>query len=149
MSLKNTLNEFKNFAVKGNVIDMAVGVIIGGTFTGIVNSLVNDIINPIIGILTGGLDFSSLYIPLDGNNYESLDAALSANAAVLKYGSFISAIINFVIVSFVIFIIVKQISKLKKPATVSKPTTKVCPYCKTEIHIEATKCPHCISQLDN
>ena len=114
MSFKKTLEEFKAFAVKGNVIDMAVGVIIGGSFTAIVTSLVNDIINPIIGVVTWGLDFSSLFIALDGNHYDTIDAAVSANAAILKYGSFISAIINFLIVAFVIFILIKQLSKLKK-----------------------------------
>ena len=150
MSLKDTMKEFKDFAVKGNVVDMAVGVIVGGAFTAIVNSLVKDIINPLIGVLTGGLDFSTLYIPLDGNTYESFDAAVEAGAAMLKYGSFISAIINFVIVAFVIFMVLKQLTKLKKPAPApapAAPTTKVCPYCKTEINIEATRCPHCTSEL--
>ena len=150
MSLKSTLKDFKDFAVKGNVIDMAVGVIIGGAFSGIVSSLVNDIINPVIGVLTGGLDFSTLFIPLDGNTYASLDAALEANAAVLKYGSFISTVINFLIISFVIFIVIRQLSKLKKPAPapVSEPSVKICPYCKTEIHIDAVRCPNCTSKLD-
>lgn len=149
MSFKKTLEEFKAFAVKGNVIDMAVGVIIGGSFTAIVTSLVNDIINPIIGIVIGGLDFSSLFIALDGNHYDTIDAAVSANAAILKYGSFISAIINFLIVTFVIFILIKQLSKLKKKEAPveTAPTTKVCPYCKSEINIEATRCPHCTSEL--
>jgi len=150
MGLKNTMKEFKDFAVKGNVIDMAVGVIVGGAFTAIVNSLVKDIINPLIGVLTGGLDFSTLYIPLDGKTYESFDAAVEAGAAMLKYGSFISAIINFVIVAFVIFIAVKQLAKLKKaePAPApAAPTTKVCPFCKSEINIEASRCPHCTSEL--
>ena len=159
MSFKKTLEEFKAFAVKGNVVDMAVGVIIGGAFgkivtslvnfTAIVTSLVNDIINPIIGVVTGGLDFSSLFIALDGNHYDTIDAAVSANAAILKYGSFISAIINFLIVAFVIFILIKQLSKLKKKEAPveTAPTTKVCPYCKSEINIEATRCPHCTSEL--
>lgn len=141
------LKEFKKFIMRGNVMDMAVGVIIGGVFQAIVNSLVNDIVMPLIGILTGGLDFSSLFIALDGNTYETLAAAQEAGAATLNYGTFISAVINFLIMAFVIFMVVKGINKLHKPEEAPK-TTKVCPFCKSEISKNATKCPHCTSELE-
>ena len=150
MSLKDTMKEFKEFAVKGNVVDMAVGVIIGGAFGKIVTSLVNDIVMPVVGVLTGGVDFSNLFISLDGNTYSSLAQAEEASAAVLKYGSFISQVLDFLIISFVIFIVVKKIMVLgkKKEAPVEEaPTTKICPYCKSEIAIDATRCPHCTSEL--
>lgn len=106
-------NEFKNFIAKGNVMDMAVGIIIGAAFTAIVNSMVGDMIMPVIGLLTAGIDFSNLFFPLDGNEYASLKAAEDAGAAILKYGVFINAVLNFLIVAFVIFMLVKQINKLK------------------------------------
>ncbi|NCO03729.1 MAG: large conductance mechanosensitive channel protein MscL [Alphaproteobacteria bacterium] len=106
-------NEFKNFIAKGNVMDMAVGIIIGAAFTAIVNSMVGDMIMPVIGLLTAGIDFSNLFLPLDGNEYASLKAAEDAGAAVLKYGVFINAVLNFLIVAFVIFMLVKQINRLK------------------------------------
>ena len=108
------LNEFKNFIARGNVFDMAVGIIIGAAFTTIVNSMVGDLIMPIIGVLTSGVDFSDLFIALDGNNYASIQAARDAGAAVISYGIFINAVINFLIVSFVIFMLVKQVNRLKK-----------------------------------
>lgn len=141
------LKEFKNFALKGNMIDMAVGIIIGGAFNGIVNSLVNDVIMPVLSIFTGKIDFSNLFIALDGNKYTSLQAAKDAGVATLNYGSFISGILNFLIMAFVVFLIVRWINKLRNPAPAAAPTTKKCPYCYSEIHIEATKCPHCISDL--
>ena len=135
MALKETIQEFKEFAIKGNVVDMAVGVIIGGAFGKIVTSFVNDLIMPIIGKLTGGADFSQLYLPLDGNHYASL-----ADAQAL----------DFLIVAIVIFAALKVLVKLKRPAAPVEetPTTKVCPFCKSEIAIEATRCPHCTSQLE-
>ncbi len=144
------MSEFKEFASRGNVTDMAVGMIIGAAFTSIVTSLVNDIIMPVIGKISGGIDYSSWYIPLDGNTYASLEEAKAATS-VLSYGSFISAIINFLIVAFVLFMVIRTINKLKRPAPAPEaaaPTTKVCPYCKSEIAIEATRCPHCTSELD-
>ena len=140
--MKTLLKEFKDFAVKGNVVDMAVGVIVGGAFGKIVTSLV--------GVLTGGIDFSNLFLPLDGNTYATLAEAEAAGAAVLKYGSFLSQVLDFLIVSFVIFIFVKKIMALgrKKEAPAPEaPKTKVCPYCKSEIAIDATRCPHCTSEL--
>lgn len=144
------LKEFKNFAVKGNVVDMAVGVVIGGAFGKIVTSLVNDLIMPLIGTLTGGMDFTNKFVSLDGNNYLTLAEAQEARAATLNYGTFITSIIDFLIIAFSIFIVIKQLNKLKKKEVVveAEPTTKTCPFCITEISIEATRCPHCTSVLD-
>ncbi|MBR4979364.1 MAG: large conductance mechanosensitive channel protein MscL [Clostridia bacterium] len=150
---KGFFGEFKTFIMRGNVIDLAVGVIIGGAFQAIVNSLVNDIIMPVISLLTKGLDFANLFVALDGNEYATLAEAQEAGAAVITYGSFIGAVINFVIMAFVIFLIVKSINKAsekfskEEEAEEEAPTTKVCPYCKSEIAIEATKCPHCTSDI--
>ena len=148
---KGFFGEFKTFIMRGNVIDLAVGVIIGGAFQAIVNSLVNDIIMPLIGLITKG-SFENLFVALDGKEYDTLAAAQEAGANVLSYGVFISAIINFIIMAFVIFIIVKSINKLndkvKKPAEEAAPTTKVCPFCKSEIALDATRCPHCTSALE-
>lgn len=149
--MKKFIQEFKEFALKGNMMDLAIGMIIGSAFTGIVNSLVNDIINPILGIFTGKIDFSNLFITLDGSHYDTLEAAESAGAAVFKYGSFISNIINFIIMALVVFMIVKFLNRLRKKPEESPaaPATKTCPYCKSEISIEATRCPHCTSELNN
>ncbi|MCI8993105.1 MAG: large conductance mechanosensitive channel protein MscL [Eubacterium sp.] len=144
------LKEFREFALKGSMVDLAVGMIIGSAFTGIVNSLVNDLVMPLLGLLTGNIDFSNLFIALDGNHYDSLAAAEAAEAAVFKYGSFISNVINFIIVAFVIFLVVRQINKIRnkfaKPEPEAVPTTKICPYCRSEIDINATRCPHCTSE---
>ena len=141
------LKEFKSFALKGNMTDMAVGIIIGGAFNGIVNSLVNDVIMPVLSIFTGKIDFSNLFIALDGNKYETLQAAKDAGVATLNYGAFISGVLNFLIMAFVVFLIVRWINRLRRPAQVSAPTTKKCPYCYSDVHINATKCPHCTSDL--
>lgn len=145
------LKEFKEFAVKGNVIDLAIGVIIGGAFGKIVTSLVNDMIMPVIGLLIGRVDFSNLFISLDGVDYPSLSAAQEAGAVTLNYGVFINTIIEFLIISFSIFIVIRQINRFKrKEEKVEQvPTTKKCPYCYTDIHIEATRCPNCTSALEN
>ncbi len=145
------LKEFKEFAMRGNVVDLAVGVIIGGAFGAIVTSLVNDIIMPPIGILVGNVDFSNLYINLSGGAYESLAAAQEAGAATINYGLFINAVINFLIVAAAIFLLVKGINQLQReeeaPEAPAEPTTKTCPYCKSEIAIEATRCAFCTSEL--
>lgn len=144
------MEEFKKFALKGNMIDLAVGVIIGGAFNSIVSSLVNDIIMPVLSLFTGKLDFANWFIALDGNTYMTLAEAQEAGAATLNYGNFISGIINFVIMAFVVFMLVKGINKMKKeeaPAPAA-PTTKKCPFCKSEIALDATKCPHCTSNLE-
>lgn len=148
---KGFISEFKTFLTRGNVIDLAVGVIIGGAFQAIVNSLVKDIIMPIIGFFTRGIDLTSKFATFDGKIYESIESAQEAGVAVLTYGNFISAVINFVIMAFVIFLLVKTINKIavktKKPEEETVPTTKLCQFCKSEISIEATKCPFCTSDI--
>ena len=145
------LQEFKKFAIKGNMIDLAVGMIIGTSFNKIVSSLVNDVIMPALGIFTGKIDFAKLYIALDGKEYESLAAAEEAGAACVKYGAFLAGLLDFLIMAFVVFLFVRAINKLrdvnKEPEAPKAPTTKVCPFCKSEISIEATRCPHCTSEL--
>lgn len=143
--------EFKKFALKGNMIDLAVGVIIGGAFNSLVSSLVNDVIMPLLSLVTGRVDFNNWFIALDGNKYETLALAEEAGVAVVKYGTFISGVLNFIIMAFVVFLLVKGINSLKKkeePAAPAPATTKKCPYCMSEIHIDATKCAHCGSELD-
>lgn len=144
------LKEFKEFAIKGNMIDLAVGMIIGSAFSKIVSSLVNDIIMPLLGLLTGRVDFTNLFIALDGKSYETLAAAEEAGVACVKYGTFIAGIIDFLLMAFVVFLFVRQINRLRSrknaPEPVTAPTTKVCPFCKSEIAIEATRCPHCTSE---
>lgn len=145
--------EFKKFIMRGNVIDLAVGVIVGGAFQAIVKSLVDDVVMPVISLATKGINFADLFIALDGGEYATLAAAQEAGAATLNYGNFISAILNFLIMAFVVFLLVKGINtvaeKTKKPAeeAPAEPTTKECPYCKSEIAIGATKCPNCTSDL--
>lgn len=145
------LKEFKEFISKGSVMDLAVGVIIGGAFSKIVSSLVDDIIMPIVGLLLGGADISNYFVTLDGGKYATLAEAQEAGAATLNYGLFITQIINFLIIAFVIFMMVKAVNKAraltKKPEAEAAPTTKVCPYCKSTIDINATRCPNCTSEL--
>lgn len=142
------LKDFKDFAMKGNIVDMAIGVIIGGAFGKIVSSLVNDIIMPIFGVLLGKVDFSNLFIALDGQHYASLKAAADAGAATLNYGIFINTIIEFLIISFSIFLVIKKIGDLsKKEEIVEESTTKECPFCYSEININASRCPNCTSEL--
>lgn len=139
--------DFKKFAMRGNVMDMAVGVIIGGAFGKIVTSVVNDIVMPPIGMILGKVDFSNLFISLNGQEYATLDAAKKAGAPVLAYGSFINSVLDFLILAFIIFMMVRQINKLT-PEPTPKPEPRLCPYCKSEIADDATRCPHCTSQLD-
>lgn len=127
------IKEFKDFVLRGNVLDLAVAVIIGGAFGKIVASLVNDIITPLIGLLMGGVNFSEL--------------AVTVGAAVIKWGAFVQTIIDFLIVAFVIFLIVKTANRLKKPEPVAAPTTKECPHCFSVIPIKAVRCPNCTSEL--
>ncbi|MBJ6360450.1 large conductance mechanosensitive channel protein MscL [Paenibacillus sp. GCM10012307] len=151
------LKEFKEFAVRGNVIDLAVGVIIGGAFGKIVTSLVNDIIMPPIGMLLGNVNFTDLYISLEpertlvDGKHISLTKATEAGVAVIAYGQFVNIILNFMIVAFCIFVLVKAINSLhrkkEEPVTDGEPTTKECPYCLSEIPVKATRCGHCTSQL--
>ncbi len=153
--MKKMLNEFKQFAIKGNMIDLAVGMIIGTSFNKIVSSLVNDMIMPLLGIFTGKIDFAKLFIALDGKNYETLAAAEEAGAACFKYGAFLAGLLDFIIMAFIVFLFVRGINKLREankepeaPEAPAEPTTKICPFCKSEISIEATRCPHCTSELD-
>ena len=141
------LKEFKEFAMRGNVIDLAVGVIIGAAFGGVVTSLVTDVIMPPIGQMMGGLDFKDLFVPLDGAAYKSLDEARKASAAVIAYGNFVNTVINFLIVAFAIFILVKQVNRFKPPAPAPAPSTKDCPFCGMPIPLKATRCGHCTSDL--
>ena len=143
--------EFRAFIMRGNVMDMAVGVIIGGAFQSIISSLVNDIIMPVLGKITGGLDFNNYFLSLDGAEYATLQQAKDAGAATLNYGTFITVVINFLLMALVIFILVKFLNRIsdrfgQKKAEAPK-TVKICPYCKTEIPLDATRCPHCTSQL--
>ena len=141
--------EFKEFAVKGNVVDMAVGVVIGAAFGKIVTSLVNDVIMPPIGLALGNVDFSNLFVTLSEGEYASLDAAQKAGAATLNYGLFVNTIINFLIVAFAIFVVVKIMNSLKKkePVAAPAPTEKACPQCLLTIPIAAKKCGHCTSVI--
>jgi len=141
-------DEFKKFLQRGNVVDLAVGVIIGGAFSNIVSSLVDDIIMPPIGLLLGRVDFTDLYVNLSGGSYKSLAEAHEAGAATINYGLFINTIINFIIIALVIFIVIRQINKLQKSGDEKeKPTTKECPHCFRTIPIKATRCPECTSEL--
>ena len=141
------LKEFKEFAMKGNVLDMAIGVIMGGAFGKIVSSLVSDVLMPPIGLLMGGVDFSSLFLNLTGTPQPSLAAAKAAGTPTINYGVFLQATFDFIIIAFVIFLLVKQVNRLKKPAPVAAPTTKDCPQCLSAIPIKATKCAHCTSTV--
>ena len=142
------LKDFKEFAVRGNIVDMAVGIVLGASFGGIVTSLVNDVLMPPIGLLLGKVDFSNLFISLTGRHFDTVAAAKTAGAATLNYGMFLNTIINFSIVAFAMFMIVRQVNKLRPaaPAPVA-PAVKSCAFCCTDIPIAATRCPHCTSQL--
>jgi len=143
------LKEFKDFAMRGNVFDMAIGIIIGAAFGAIVTSFVDDLLMPPIGMLLGGVDFTNLFISLDGQQYASLAEAQLVGAATINYGLFLSTVIDFLIVAFFIFLLVRQINRLKaEPEKApAEPTTKDCPYCATEIPIQATRCPYCTSEI--
>ncbi|HET9298942.1 MAG TPA: large conductance mechanosensitive channel protein MscL [Candidatus Polarisedimenticolaceae bacterium] len=143
------LKEFKEFAMRGNVIDLAVGVIIGAAFGTIVKSLVDDVLMPPIGLLVGGLDFSNLFVSLSGQHYPSLAAAKAAGAATINYGVFLNNLLNFLIVAFAVFLLVRQINRLKRetPVPPPAPTEKPCPYCISTIPLAATRCPQCTSEL--
>lgn len=141
------VSEFKEFIMRGNVMDMAVGVIVGGAFNTIVSSLVDDVIMPVISLATGKIDFTSLFIALDGGSYKSLAQAKEEGAAVFAYGSFIQNVLQFLIVAFVLFMVIKGMNKLRKPEPEAAPTTKICPFCKNEVPIEATRCGFCTSEL--
>jgi large conductance mechanosensitive channel len=143
------LKEFKEFAMKGNVLDMAVGIIIGAAFGKIITSFVGDVLMPPLGLLLGKMDFSNLFVNLSGTEYPTLAAAKEAGAATLNYGTFINTIIDFIIVAFAIFLLIRQVNKLKRQPEVvpAAPTTKDCPYCFSVVALKATRCPHCTSSL--
>jgi large conductance mechanosensitive channel len=143
------LKEFKEFAMKGNVVDMAVGIIIGAAFGKIVTSFVSDILMPPIGLLMGKMDFSNLFINLSGKEYATVAEAKAAGAATLNYGLFLNTVLDFVIVAFAIFLLIRQINRMRaKPAEApAAPTTKECPFCASSIPIKATRCPQCTSAL--
>jgi len=146
------IKEFREFAVKGSVLDMAVGIIIGAAFGKIVNSLVEDVIMPPVGLLLGKVDFSSLFVSLNGQHYDSLTAAKQAGAPTLNYGLFLNNILSFLIVAFAVFLLVKGVNRLRRQGEAAEEaqeeaTEKACPYCQSQIAIQATRCPHCTSML--
>ncbi len=141
------ISEFKEFAMKGNVLDMAIGIIIGAAFGGIVNSLVKDIIMPPLGLVLGKVNFTDLFISLDGKSYVSLAAAQAAGAPTINYGVFINTIINFIIVALAIFIVIRKVNAMKRKPAPPEPNTKECDYCKESIPKAAVRCPHCTSDL--
>lgn len=143
------LKEFKEFIMRGNVLDMAIGIVIGGAFGKIITSLVNDILMPPIGVLLGNVDFANLFINLSGKPYASLADAKAAGAATMNYGLFLNTVIDFVIVAFVIFLLIRAVNRMRREqeAAPAAPTTKECPYCLSSIPIKATRCANCTSQL--
>jgi large conductance mechanosensitive channel len=141
------LKEFKEFAMKGSVLDMAVGIIIGAAFGKIITSLVSDVIMPPIGLVLGRVDFSSLFLNLSGTHYDSLAAAKAVGAPTINYGLFLNATVDFLIVAFAIFLVIRQVNRWKKPVPAAAPATKECPYCFSAIPIKATRCPNCTSEL--
>lgn len=141
------LKEFKEFVMRGNVVDLAVAVIIGAAFGKIITSFVEDVLMPPIGLVLGNVDFSNLFINLSGKDYPSVAAAKAAGAATLNYGMFFNHIINFLIIAFAIFLLIKQINRMQKPKPAAAPTTKECPYCLSAVHLKAIRCPHCTSEL--
>jgi large conductance mechanosensitive channel len=143
------LNEFKTFAMRGNVIDLAVGVIIGSAFGRIVTSLVEDVIMPPLGLLLARVDFSNLYFNLSNTSYPTLAAAKAAGAPTVNYGAFLNTLVNFLIIAFVVFMLVRQINRLKDTEPPPSPTTKACPYCHSTISVKAVRCPQCTSDISH
>ena len=141
------LKEFREFAMRGNVLDMAIGVIIGGAFGKIVTSLVSDVLMPPIGLLTGQVAFSSLFLNLSGTPQPSLAAAKAAGTPTVNYGVFLQTVIDFIIIAFVIFLIVRQVNRMRKPEPAAAPTTKDCPHCCSTIPMKATRCAYCTANL--
>ena len=150
--LQNQLRKFRDFAIKGNVVDMAVGIVIGAAFGKIATSLVNDVIMPPFGLLLGKVDFNSLFLSLDGKSYASLDAARTAGAATFNYGAFINTVLDFMVVAFAMFLIVQwyqtMAERFQTPVPAEPPKTRDCPHCLSQIALGATRCPHCTSQLE-
>lgn len=148
--MRSMWKEFKDFAMKGNVLDLAIGVIIGGAFGKIISSLVSDIIMPVLGLLMGNIDFSNLFITFGDEKFNTFEEAKNAGVSTLNYGIFLNNIIDFLIIAFSIFIIIKQINRFtkKKEEKPVEVTTKQCPYCYSEISLKATRCPHCTSVIE-
>ena len=147
--MKKFMEDFKAFAMRGNVVDMAVGVVIGGAFGKITTSLVNDIFMPLLGMMTGGVNFSGLFYALDGQTYASAEAAAEAGVGTINYGMFIQNIVDFVLIAFCMFLVVKAMMKLKKPEPAPAPAKapRLCPFCRQEVADDATRCPHCTSEI--
>lgn len=145
--MKKILAEFKEFIMQGNVLDRAVGIIIGVAFGKIITSLVNDVLMPPIGLLLGHVNFKDLYINLSGKTYPSLEVAASAGAPTINYGIFLNTVLDFLIVAFIIFMLIRVFNKLKRQPTLKEPMTKDCPYCFSKIPLKATRCPSCTSAL--
>ena len=142
------IKEFKEFAMRGNVLDLAVGIVIGAAFGQIVNSFVQDMLMPPVGRLLGHVDFSNLFVSLSGAHYDTVAAAKAAGAATINYGLFLNTVINFLIVAFAVFLLVRQVNRLApKPAPAAAPATRDCPYCLSAVPVKATKCAHCTSDL--
>lgn len=141
------IKEFKEFAMKGNVMDLAIGVVVGGAFGKIITSLVENIIMPVVSVFTGAVSFPNLFITLDGKYYETLEHAEAAKAPIVNFGLFISNFVDFLIIALLVFFIVKQINRFKRKPVPAAIKTKECPYCRTNIHIEAIKCPNCTSVI--
>jgi large conductance mechanosensitive channel len=141
------LSEFKTFIVRGNMVDLAVGIVIGAAFTTVVNSFVTDLLMPPVGLLLGGVDFTNLFITLRGGPYASLAAAKAAGAPTLNYGLFINTVINLVIVGFAVFLVVRGVNRLRGPAPAPPVTTRDCPACAMPIPLRARRCPHCTSEV--
>jgi large conductance mechanosensitive channel len=141
------LTEFKTFIIRGNMIDLAVGIVIGAAFTTVVNSFVTDLLMPPIGLLLGRVDFNNLFVTLGGGSYPTIAAAKAAGVPTFNYGVFINNVINLVIVGFAVFIVVKQVNRLRGPEPVAAPTTKECPACAMTIPLKARRCPHCTSEV--
>jgi large conductance mechanosensitive channel len=140
------LKEFKEFAVKGSALDLAIGVVVGAAFGRIVTSLVEDVINPVLGLIINRIDFSNMFVSLSGQAFETLAQARSAGAPVLAYGVFVNNLINFIVVAFAIFLVVKQVNRFRKN-TQPSANQKECPHCRTHVHLSATRCPACTSEL--
>lgn len=143
------LKEFKEFVMRGNVLDMAIGIVIGAAFGKIVSSFVTDILMPPVGLLVGKVDFSGLFVDLSGNNHPSLTAAKAAGAATINYGVFLNTVLDFLIVAFAIFLLIRQINRMKREpeAAPVAPSTKACPHCLSSIHLDATRCAYCTSVI--
>lgn len=147
--MKQFFEDFKAFAMRGNVMDMAVGVIIGGAFGKITTSLVNDIFMPVVGVITGGINFGGLFYALDGQKYASIEAAAEAGVGTINYGLFVQNVLNFILTAFCMFVVIRMMNKFhKKPEPAPVKAPRLCPFCKSEIADDATRCPHCTSVLE-